>query len=156
MLYTLVYGCFTLCSGWPKYHRELVTCEIFQRNGYPKSYMDKCFKKFLDRLHLINPLLVRVEKKPLHLVLLYFGPIYWQVRTKIKKAMKNTLNYCKLEIIFKNERKLSNMFRFTDCVPYDLVSVVVYEYRCGRCNSSNYGGTERQLKVRSYKHIGIS
>ena len=70
--------------------------------------------------------------------------------------MKNTLNYCKLEIIFKNERKLSNMFRFTDCVPYDLVSVVVYEYRCGRCNSSNYGGTERQLKVRSYKHIGIS
>ena len=70
--------------------------------------------------------------------------------------MKNTLNYCKLEIIFKNERKLSNMFRFTDRVPYDLVSVVVYEYRCGRCSSSNYGGTERQLKVRSYKHIGIS
>ena len=70
--------------------------------------------------------------------------------------MKNTLNHCKLQVIFKNERKLSNMFRFKDRVPYDLVSGVVYEYTCGRCNSSYYGDTERHLKVRSGEHIGIS
>ena len=101
-----------------------------------------CFKKFLDRLHLIKPTLARVEKKPLHLVLPYLGPISLQVRTKIRNAMKNTLNHCKLQVIFKNERKLSNMFRFKDRVPYDLVSGVVYEYTCGRCNSSYYGETE--------------
>ena len=38
----------------------------------------------------------------------------------------------------------------------DLVSGVVYEYTCGRCNSSCYCETERHLKVRSRKHIGIS
>ena len=48
------------------------------------------------------------------------------------------------------------MLRFTDRVPYDLVSVVVCEYTCGRCNSSYYGETERQLKVRSDENIGIS
>ena len=32
----------------------------------------------------------------------------------------------------------------------------VYEYMCRRCNSSYYGETERQLKVRSGEHIGIS
>ena len=48
------------------------------------------------------------------------------------------------------------MFRFKDRVPYDLVSGVVYEYTCGRCNSSYYGDTERHLKVRSGEHIGIS
>ena len=48
------------------------------------------------------------------------------------------------------------MFRFKDRVPYDLVSGVVYEYTCGRCNSSYYGETERHLKVSSGKHIGIS
>ena len=28
--------------------------------------------------------------------------------------MKDTFNYCKLQVIFKNKRKLSNMFRFKD------------------------------------------
>ena len=92
----------------------------------------------------------------LHLVLPFLGPISLQVRIKIRNAMKNTLNHCKLQVIFKNERKLSNMFRFKDRVPYDLVSGVVYEYTCGRCNSSYYGDTERHLKVRSGEHIGIS
>ena len=47
--------------------------------------------------------------------------------------MKNILNHCKLQVIFKNDRKLSNMFKFKDRVPYNLVSGVVYEYTCGRC-----------------------
>ena len=47
MLYTLVYWCFTLCSDWRKFHRELVALkEIFQGNGYSISFTDKCFKKF--------------------------------------------------------------------------------------------------------------
>ena len=70
--------------------------------------------------------------------------------------MKNTLHHCKFQAIFKNEKKLSNMFRLKDRVPYYLVSGVVYEYTCGRCNSSYYGETERHLKVRSGENIGIS
>ena len=106
-------------------------------------------------LHIIKPTVARVEKKALHLVLPYLEPISLQVRTKIRKAMKSTLNCCKLQTIFKSKRKLSNMFRFKDSVPYDLVSGVVYEYTCGRCNSSYYGETEKHLKVRSGEHIGI-
>ena len=63
--------------------------------------------------------------------------------------MKNTLNHCKHQVIFKNERKLSNMFRFKDRAPHDFVSGVAYKYTCGRCNSSYYGET----KVRSDEHI---
>ena len=40
------------------------------------------------------------------------------------------------------------MSRFKDRAPYDLVSGVVYEYTCDRCNSFYYGETERHLKVR--------
>ena len=77
MPYTLVYRCFTLYSEWSKLHRELVALkEIFQRNGYPKSFIEKCFKKFLDRLHIIKPTSATVEKKALHLVLPYLGLIY--------------------------------------------------------------------------------
>ena len=102
------------------------------------------------------PTFATVEKKPLRLVLPYLGPILLQVRTKIRNATKGTLYCCKLQVIFKSERKLSNMFRFKYRVPYDLVSDVVYEYTCGRCNSSYYGQTGRRLKVRSGEHIGIS
>ena len=48
------------------------------------------------------------------------------------------------------------MFRFKDHLSYDLVSGVVYKYRCGSCNSSYYGETDRHLKVRCGEHIGIS
>ena len=92
-----------------------------------------------------------MEKKTLRLVLPYLGPISLQVRAKIRNAMKSTSNCCKRQVIFKNKRKLSK-----DRVPYHLVSGVVYEYTCGRCNSSYYGETERHLKVRSGEHIGIS
>ena len=104
---------------------------------------------------MIKPTSATEEKKALHLALPYLGSIL-QVRTKIRNAMKSTLNCCTFQVIFKNERKLSNMFRFKDRVPYNLVSGVVYVYMCGRCNSFYYGETETHLKVRSGKHTGIS
>ena len=62
------------------------------------------------------------------------------------------------------------MFRFTNRLPYDLLMGVVYEYTCGcTCHtcinkphlstyycSSYYIETERHVKVRSSKHMGIS
>ena len=36
------------------------------------------------------------------------------------------------------------------------MSGVIYKYMCGRCNSTYYGEVEKQLKVRSREHIGIS
>ena len=64
--------------------------------------------------------------------------------------MKGILNCCKLQVIFKNER----FSRFEDCVPYDLVLGVDYEYPFVRCNSSLLE-TERHLKVRPGEHIGM-
>ena len=112
MLYTSVYRCFTLCSDWRKFQGELVTLnEIFQRNGYPTSFIDKCFEKCLDRLNIIKPTLATVEKKPLSLVLPYVGPIFLQVRTRIRNTIKGTLNCCKIQVILKRKRKLSDMFK---------------------------------------------
>ena len=63
MLFTLVYRCFNLCSDWTKFHRELVTLKyIFQSSGYPTPFIDKCLKKFLDKLHIIKSILATVEK----------------------------------------------------------------------------------------------
>ena len=62
MFYTLVYRCFTLCSDWKKFHGKLVTLkEIFQKNGYLTSLIDKCFKKFLNIWHIVKPTLETVK-----------------------------------------------------------------------------------------------
>ena len=36
------------------------------------------------------------------------------------------------------------------------MSGVAYKYTCGRCDSSNYGETDRHLKVRYSEHINTS
>ena len=93
---------------------------------------------------------------PLILSLPYLGDISFQTRTKLRKSFKDILNCCKLQIVFKSQRELANVFRFKDRLPFDLLSRLIYKYTCARCNSSYYGKTDRQMKVRSGEHIGIS
>ena len=99
---------------------------------------------------------VYLYKKTLVLSLPYIGDVSLQTRTKLRKSFKGILNCCKLQIVFKSQRKLANVFQFKDCLPFNLVSGVVYKYTCERCNSSHYGETDRHLKVRSGEYIGIS
>ena len=120
------------------------------------SFIDNCFKTFVHKLFIKRPQLTTVEKKILLLSLPYLWGISLWTRTKLRKSFKGLLYTCKLQISFKSQRKLSNVFCFKDCLPFDLVSGVVYNYACGRCNSTYYGETDRHLKVRSGGHIGIS
>ena len=85
MVYTLVYGCFHICSNWTQFHAELIFLKrIFQKNGYPKNFIDKCFKKFLNKVHLLKENAPTVEKKSLLLALPYLGIISFQTRTKLQ------------------------------------------------------------------------
>ena len=147
MIYTLAYRCFKICSNWIKFYEEFHFFKnLFLKDGYPLLFIDKCFKMVITT----------VEKRTLILSLLYLGDISLQTRIKLRKSFRGILNCCKLQIISKSQRKLANVFRFKDRLPFDLVSGVVYEYTCERCNSSYYGQMDRQMKVRSAEHIEIS
>ena len=157
MIYTLVFKCFSICSNWNNFHNELVFLKnIFLKNGYPISFIDKCFKTFLDWLYLKRPQVLTDEKKTLTLVPPFLGKLSLQTRTKLQKVLKRTLSCSKIKIVFKNQINLSNVFPFKDRLPYHLMSCVVYKFQCGRCNASYYDETDRHLKIRSGEHIGIS
>ena len=113
-------------------------------------------KTFVYKLFIKRPQLITVEKKNLFFSLPCFGQISLQTRTKLRKSLKEFLNSCKLQIVFRNQRKLSHVFRFKHCLSSDLVSGAVYKHTCGRCNPNDYGETDRHLKIRSWEHIGIS
>ena len=86
----------------------------------------------------------------------FLGNLSLQTKTKLQNVLKRVLGCFKTQIAFKSQRNLSNVFRFKDRLPYELISLVVYKFQCGRCNSSYIDGTDRHLKVRSGEHIGIS
>ena len=68
MVYTLVYRCVRICSDWKMFHSELTSLKnIFRKNGYPENFIDQCFKKFLDNIHLVKEKVPRVERKQLKL-----------------------------------------------------------------------------------------
>ena len=157
-VYTLAYRCFRICSSWTKLDNELVCLnETFLKNGYPGDFINKCFKKFMDNIHVVKETTLSVEKKPLVLVLPYLGSISLQIRTKLKKSLKNIINCSKLQTVFKNKTRLDNNFHFKDQIPKDLNSGLVSKFQFGLCNESCYGKCMRHhLNVRIGEDIGIS
>ena len=55
MVYTLIYRFFSICPDWTHFHTELTFLkEIFRKNGEPEDFIDNCFKKFLNNIHLVK------------------------------------------------------------------------------------------------------
>ena len=108
MIFTIIHRCFQLCSSYSNFHIELVKVkDIFKKNGYPISFIDRCIKTFLDKSHTPKIKITTVEKKQLLIVLPYLGVV------SDKILSKNLLCY-KLNIIFKASCRLSSYFRFKD------------------------------------------
>ena len=128
--------------------------KIFQKNGYPENFINRCFKLFLNRIHILKEKVPITEKKPLRLALPHLITISLHNRTKLQKSIKGVLNCCKLQVIFKIQNKLCNNFHFKDLVPQILTSGVVYRFQCGLCNESYHGECVRHLAVRSGEHTG--
>ena len=118
-LYWMTYVNMTrisLCSSWPMFHQQLILLrEIFQKKWLSRKFSESCFKLLLFRLHILK--VSTVEKKPLWLVLPNLGTIsLLQTRTKLQNSIKEALNCCKLQVIFKSQNKLCNNFHFKDPV----------------------------------------
>ena len=111
---------------------------------------------FINKLVIKRPQVTTAEKKTLIISPPYLKDMSLQIRNKLRKYFKETLICCKLQIVFKSQRKLANVFRFKARLPLDLVPAVICKYTRGRCNSSYYGETDRHLKVRFGEDIGTS
>ena len=108
-------------------HIELLFLkQIFLKNEYPENFINKSFKKNFVKIHVVRD----YSKEPLILVLPYHGLISLQTRTMLKKSLKNILNCCKLQIVFKNKTRLGKNFDFKDRLLKDITSNVVYKFQC--------------------------
>ena len=97
---------------------------IMLRNILWANCFDNCFKTFVDKLFIKRPQLIKVKKKTLFLSLPYLGEISLKTRTKLRKSLKGLLDFCTLQIAFKSQRKLSNVFHLKDRVWFSVWSSI--------------------------------
>ena len=99
----LLFRCFNLCLDFVKFHHEMniLKC-ILYKNSYPRDFVDKCIKEFLDRVLTRRVLVSAAPKKVLMIVLPpYLGKLSLYIRTRINRVMKNKLPHCKFWIVFQ-------------------------------------------------------
>ena len=146
----LIISAYIICSHWIKF------LDVFKSNGYPENFINNYFKVFLDSKYRILEKLITVPKKTLVLLLSYLGLLPLLTRSKLRKFLHGILDCCKLQIVFKSQNKLANVFRFKNRTPKELTSGAVYKFQCRLCNGSHYGECIRYLNVRIGEHIEIS
>lgn len=157
LVLTLIFRCFSICSDMSRFHNEL--CElknILRKNGYPLYFLDKCVKRFLDKIYIPRVPIITVPRKEIFICLPYLGKMSLVTRTKLCNIVRKNLPQCDLKVIFKSNCRLSGFFKYKDKVEKALLSKVVYKFTCGCCNASYIGETKRHFKVRACEHMGLS
>ena len=55
LFYTLVNRCFRTCCSWSMFHQQLILLlDVFEKNGYPENFIEKCFKLFLNKIDILK------------------------------------------------------------------------------------------------------
>ena len=154
---TLLRRGFMICSSYRTLHFEILKLkQIFRSSGYPKNFIDRCIKMYLDKVFIKHPNICVVPKKELVCVFPFLGRKPLENKKRLQNTIERTLPYCKLKFICKSPSKIVDHFYFKDVIPKKLCSGIVYSFKCNSCNVIYYGKTKRHFYVRAAEHIGIS
>ena len=96
LLFTLLHRAFRLCSNFEIFHKEINKLKnVFKSNGYPKSLVDLCIKKYLDQVFIKKKVVLKASEKELICVLPFIRNKSTQLRTRLVNSIKNNLKFCK-------------------------------------------------------------
>ena len=130
----IIFGTFTTCSDMPKFHQEIcIIKDIFIKNGYSESFIDKCVKTFLNKVFIPNRKIQTVEKKQVTIVLHCMGMILTEI--KLHKTFKQLLSKVFLH--------MENYFNFKDKIKHELHSLLVFNFKYDSCNAEYIGKTKQ-------------
>ena len=159
LISTLLFRCFHLTSSNELFHKEVERLrEILANNSYPLEFIDQCITSFLNKQYKPkNPVTGTVEPKTVIVMLPFLGKVSLEIRNRVRKYIKKYVqNCCKIQVIFRSQRRLKRLFSFKDKLPTALQSYIIYRYTCRACNSSYIGKTDRHQNVRWCEHLKIT
>ena len=157
LIWSLLYRAFSLCSSFELLHQEILKLkDIFKRNGYTISFIDKRVKRLIDKVFIEKKTFLTTSKKQLVCVLPFIGKKSLQLRSRLVKSIQGNLQFCSLKVVFQSPCKLRSLFHFKDTLDKKIRSDLVYRYTCSNCNVTYYGTTYRHFFTRAAEHMGIS
>ena len=126
---------------------------MFQENGYPKSYFDKIFKRFLTEQDAKEKTIPDTsEKENYYITIPYLESESRRFINKLAKIIKNIIdvNIVPVYKLFK----IGRYFQLKCNTHLALCSNVVYKFTCSRdMNLTYYGMATRHLITRARKHL---
>ena len=130
------------------------------QNKYPLDFLNYLINKFVKKC--VVKKVAETDKQETSpkdeftIVLPFLGNQSNIIRKKLNKMFSDLLPTAKLKIILKSGIKIGSLFNFKDPIPSNIRSLVVYKFKCGSCNATYIGKTERHHKIRMCEHLGIS
>ena len=153
---TLLFRCFHLTSSSDAFHREVERLRgILSRNSFPLEFVDMCISSFLNKQYKKETTTPTDEKQEKMIILPYLGKLSLEIRKRLQRYINKHTSNIKLLIIFRSQRRLKSIFRFKDTIPQGLQSYILYQFKCGVCNHSYVGKTERHCHIRWSEHLKL-
>ena len=129
-LFTLLHRAFKLGSNFELFDQEIDKLKtIFENNGYPKSFIDLCIKKYLDKVFVKKEVVLKASKKELICVLPFIGNKSLQLKTRLVNSIENNLKFCKLKVTFQSPCKLSSLFCYKDSLKKEIALTLFADTR---------------------------
>ena len=157
---TLFYRSFHLCSNWIFIHFEFeFLTKYFQNNNFPLHLIQRNIRTFLNQSlsPRTNTTTTTSDKPTIHYISLpYYGLSSYEIRKKLNKVLKHCYPKTVFRFIFTNSNTINSLFRHKESPPSNLISNIVYQFKCPRCDSRYVGQTQRNLLLRFAEHSGIS
>ena len=84
------------------------------------------------------------------------GQTSLKIRGNLIKLAKTYFPCCKIQVVFKSDKRLGSFFSYKDMIPINVRSLLIYKFTCSSCNSAYVSKTKRHFMVRMFEHLGIS
>ena len=138
------------------FHQEIdKLIDYFWKYGHPKSFVDLCIKKYLDKVFIKKEVALKASKKGTYLRSSFYWKKSLQLRSHLVNAVENHLKFCNLKVIFQSPYKLNFLFRYKDSLKKKIRSDIVYRCTCSNCNVAYHGKTYGHYFTRAAGYMGI-
>ena len=104
MIYNLINRCFWICSKCPMFHQQSILLrEIFQKNGYPENFIDRCFKLFLNRIYISKKRFLQLKRSLCDYSFLIEELYHWKLGLNCKIPSKGYLTAVNHRLFLKDK-----------------------------------------------------
>ena len=158
---TLIYRSYHLCSNWRSIHIEFdFLTKYFQNNKFPLHLIQKNIRAFLNKTlspKTVTTTTTTTDKPTFHYISLpYYGLSSYDTRKKLNKVLKHCYPNTVFRFIFTNSYTIQSLFKHKESPPSNLISNIVYQFKCSHCSMRYVGQTQRNLLLRYAEHSGKS